>query len=74
MKNNSLILLILTVIAIFMLCTGSASAQDVDNMSNEELTALLVQILNKLQQEESPKAEMPVTSATAATPVSAADP
>ena len=78
MKNNSLILLILTVIAIFMLCTGSASAQDVDieNMDNEQMTTLLQQIMQKLQQEEEPMAETdpePETSSTAATPVPTAD-
>ena len=64
MKNNRLILLILTIIAIFILSAGAASAQDVDieNLDSEQLTTLLLQIMQKLEQAEEPEKE-PETSA-----------
>lgn len=70
MKKNDLILLIFALITVFMLSAGSASAQDidVDSMDNEQLTALLMQILNKLEQEEAPETSAGAPAVPAAEP------
>ena len=59
MKNKRCFLILLAVIALLTVSAASAFGQeiDVDNMDNEQLTTLLMQILNKLQQEEEPAPE-----------------
>ena len=56
-----LFLILITTLAMLAFLTASVSAQDtgidVDNMDNAQLTTLLLQILNKLQEEENPQAE-----------------
>ena len=58
MKKN-IILILLAVLAMVTVSILSVSAQDIDvgSMDNEQLTELLMQILNRLQQEEEPAAE-----------------
>ncbi len=54
----------------------SASAQeiDVDSMDNEQLTALLLQIMDKLQQQDGPEKEVQETPEPAVTEVPSAEP
>ena len=73
MKRLSILLFTITVVLMIIYVPISAQEIDVDSMNNEQLTTLLLQILNKLQQEEEPEAVTPETPA-AATAVSAADP
>ena len=76
MRNRRFFLVLSAVLAMFAFLFVSASAQDIDieGMDNEQLTALLMQILTKLQQEEEPEAEISETPAPTAAPVRAADP
>ena len=77
MKNKSILLCLVAFLMTFLVFTGVISAQnvvDVEGMDNEQLTALLMQILTKLQQEEEPEAEVSETPAPTAAPVRAADP
>ena len=69
------------VLVVLVFTIASVSAQediDVDSMDNEQLTTLLLQILNKLQQEEAPAVETDPESvkpaSEEATAVPAADP
>lgn len=75
MDRKCLFLILIMVPVIIMAFTSSVFAQeiDVDSMDNEQLTVLLLQILNKLQQEGDPEAVTPETPAEA-TAVPAADP
>ena len=77
MKKSSKFLIIFMFFAL-TLTFSVVSAQDVDNMSNEELTTLLLQIMQKLQQEEDPASEtdpeVQETPAPTTAPVPAADP
>ena len=63
MRNRSVLLVLFTVLALVIGLTASVSAQNVDNMSNEELTTLLLQIMQKLEQSEEP-AETPEPTPT----------
>ena len=76
MRNRRFFLVLSAVLAMFAFLFVSASAQDVDveGMDNEQLKALLMQILTKLQQEEEPETEISETPAPTAAPVRAADP
>ena len=76
MRNRRFFLVLSAVLAMFAFLFVSASAQDIDieGMDNEQLTALLMQILTKLQQEEEPETEISETPAPTAAPVRAADP
>ena len=76
MRNRRFFLVLSAVLAMFAFLFVSASAQDIDieGMDNEQLTALLMQILTKLQQEEEPEAEISETPAPTAAPVRAAEP
>lgn len=69
MKGKGFILVLLMVLMAiaFSILTVSAQDVDVENMDNEQLTALLLQILEILQQEEDPAVEAvsPETSAKA---------
>ena len=58
MNKGKISLIIFAVLAVLTVFIFSASAQeiDVDSMDNEQLTALLLQILNKIQQEEAAEA------------------
>ena len=79
MRNKRIFLIFFTVLVILAATIVSVSAQDidVDSMDNEQLTALLLQILGKLQQDETPAAEtdpdISETPASTAEPVPAAD-
>ena len=48
MTKREIILFCFVVFAMLMVAFVSVSAQDVDNMSNEQLTALLLQIMQRL--------------------------
>lgn len=77
MKNKSILLCLVAFLMTFLVFTGVISAQnvvDVEGMDNEQLTTLLLQILDKLQQKEEPEAEAQVTPALTATPVPTAEP
>ena len=52
MSNKNLFLILFLAIVMLMASMVSVSAQNVDNMSNEELTTLLLQIMQKLEQSE----------------------
>ena len=67
MSNKNLFLILFLAIVMLMASMVSVSAQNVDNMSNEELTTLLLQIMQKLEQSEE-DAEIPDPIHTA-TPV-----
>ena len=58
MSNKNLFLILFLAIVMLMASMVSVSAQNVDNMSNEELTTLLLQIMQKLEQSEE-DAEIP---------------
>ncbi len=73
-KSAFLILFSVLVMLSFSIISVSAQEINVDNLDNEQLTALLLQILGKLQQEEEPEAEPQMTPAPTATPVPAAEP
>ena len=76
MNKKSRFLILFTVLAMLSFIIASVSAQeiDVDSMDNEQLTALLMQILDKLQQQEGPEKEVQVTPELAVTEVSSAEP
>ena len=65
MKRLSILLFTITVVLMIIYVPISAQEIDVDSMNNEQLTTLLLQILNKLQQEEEPEAVTPETPAAA---------
>jgi len=52
MRNKNLFLILFLAVLMLMVSMVSVSAQNVDNMSNEELTTLLLQIMQKLEQSE----------------------
>ena len=52
MRNKNLFLILFLAVLMLMASMVSVSAQNVDNMSNEELTTLLLQIMQKLEQSE----------------------
>ena len=70
MRNKRVFLIISCVFMVLISSIASVSAQeiDVESMDNAQLTNLLLQILNNLQQEDDTEAE------TQAVPVPAADP
>ena len=78
--KKSVILILFAVLAMMTVSILSVSAQDidVDSMDNEQLTVLLMQILGKLQQDETPAAgtdpEIAETPTSTPEPVPAADP
>ena len=76
MNKKSRFLILFTVLAMLSFIIASVSAQeiDVDSMDNEQLTALLMQILDKLQQQEGPEKEVQVTPKPAVTEVPSAEP
>ena len=63
MRNKRVFPIIIYVIMVLVFSFASVSAQNVDNMSNEELTTLLLQIMQKLEQTEEP-AETPEPTPT----------
>ena len=63
MRNKRVFLIIFCVVMMLGFSIALVSAQDVDNMSNEELTTLLLQIMQKLDQKEEP-AETPEPTPT----------
>ena len=71
MRNRSICLLLFLIFAILVSSIASVSAQqiDVDHMNNEQLTTLLLQILDKLQQEETPAADAASEAKSSETPV-----
>lgn len=71
MRNRSICLILFLSFTILVSSIASVSAQqiDVDNMNNEQLTALLLQILDKLQQEETPAADTAFNEKSPDTPV-----
>ena len=72
-KSAFLILFSVLVMLFFSIISVSAQEINVDNLDNEQLTTLLLQILDKLRQEEEPEAETQVTPAPTAAPVRAAE-
>ena len=60
-KSRFLILFAVWAMLSFIIANVSAQEINVDSMDNEELTALIMQILNKLQQEEDPEAKITET-------------
>ena len=63
MRNTRIYPIIICVIMTLIFSFASVSAQNVDNMSSEELTTLLLQIMQKLEQTEEP-AETPEPTPT----------
>ena len=63
MTKRKIILFGFIVLVMVMGAFVSVSAQNVDNMSNEELTTLLLQIMQKLEQSEE-EAPTPEPTAT----------
>ena len=62
--KKSIILILSMVLVMIMGSFAYVSAQDVDNMSNEQLTTLLLQIMQKLEQsEETPETPEPTPTA-----------
>ena len=60
MRDKYFLSILFMVLVMLVFTIASVSAQEeinVDSMDNEQLTTLLLQILNKLQQEEDPAAE-----------------
>ena len=70
MNKGKISLIIFAVLAVLTVFIFSASAQqiDVDSMDNEQLTTLLLQILDKLQQEETPAADTAFEAKSSETP------
>ena len=73
-KSAFLILFSVLVMLFFSIISVSAQEINVDNLDNEQLTTLLLQILDKLRQEEEPESEVSETPAPTAAPVPAAEP
>ena len=71
MRNRSICLILFLTFTILVSSIASVSAQqiDVENMNNEQLTTLLLQILDKLQQEETPAADTASEAKSSETPV-----
>ena len=69
MKRISILLFMSTVMFMLSFICVSAQQIDVDNMNNEQLTTLLLQILDKLQQEETPAADTAFNEKSPDTPV-----
>ena len=63
MRNKNLFLILFLAVLMLMVSMVSVSAQNVDNMSNEELTTLLLQIMQKLEQSDE-EAETPEPTPT----------
>ena len=80
MRNKRIFLIVFIALTMLAGVAASVSGQniDVDNMDNEQLTTLLMQILDKLQQEEEPAPEtdpeIQETPAPKTAPIPAADP
>ena len=67
MRNKNLFLILFLAVLMLMASMVSVSAQNVDNMSNEELTTLLLQIMQKLEQsDEEAKTPEPTPTPTPA--------
>ena len=71
MRKNIFIPVLLAVLVMLMVSLVSVSAQEIDvnSMDNEQLTALLMQILYMLQQEEEPAADPAPEAGSQETPV-----
>ena len=71
MRYRSICLILFLIFSILVSSIASVSAQqiDVDHMNNEQLTTLLLQILDKLQQEETPAADTASEAKSSETPV-----
>ena len=69
MKRISILFFLSAVMFLLSFIGVSAQQIDVDSMDNEQLTALLLQILDKLQQEETPAADTASEAKSSETPV-----
>lgn len=69
MKRISILLFMSMVMFMLSFICVSAQQIDVDNMNNEQLTTLLLQILDKLQQGETPAADTASEAKSSETPV-----
>lgn len=78
MKKRNVILVLSAILVSLTISFSGALGQEIDvsNMDNEQLKALLLQILNKLEQEEEPEIEdgsMEVSSPAVSIPASETD-
>lgn len=69
MKRISILFFLSAVMFMLSFICVSAQEIDVDSMDNEQLTTLLLQILDKLQQEETPAADTVSEAKSSETPV-----
>ena len=74
MKRISILLFMSTVMFMLSFICVSAQQIDVDHMNNEQLTTLLLQILDKLQLEETQAADTASEAKSSETPVPTAAP
>ena len=74
MKRMSILLFMSTVMFMLSFICVSAQQIDVDHMNNEQLTTLLLQILDKLQLEETQAADTASEAKSSETPVPTAAP